>query len=217
MRHAITIQRRALLGALALALLLGGLLVAIPTAHAQPLPGDICELDGLYDSQVIGPLSPDPNLPNQTVTTTFVIDGHTVTQTFTITNLGGGYYQFTISITVSGCEPTRTEQPAPAVFLSEVCEPNDGFSDDGWMTWDTDKPGATLYYAASADGPWLSLETNGPPYVLSQADLNALAQAAGLSDYHDLWFKANDRGYPVNVGDAIRNRAAHMDDICAGE
>jgi disulfide bond formation protein DsbB len=110
--------------------------------------------------------------------------------------------------------PADTEAAAPAVFLSDVCEPNNGFSGDGWQTWNTSEPGATLYYAASNDGPWMMLDINGPAWILSEADLNAMAAYAGVATYGELWFKANDDGYPANVGNEISNRAARMDEIC---
>ncbi len=106
--------------------------------------------------------------------------------------------------------------PAPAVFLADVCEPNNGFSGDGWQTWDSDAVGTSLYYGASAEGPWLGLAINGPQWVLDETSLNAMAANAGAASYDDLWFKANERGYPVNVGDTIRNRAAKMDALCGG-
>ncbi len=120
-------------------------------------------------------------------------------------------FEFTLRLYSPDCV---AEPVAPAIFLSDVCEPNNGFSSDGWQTWNTDTPGAKLYYGASADGPWSTLEINGAPWALSEANLTAMASAAGLTSYDDLWVKAGETGNPVNVGSAIRDRAAHMDALC---
>ncbi len=103
---------------------------------------------------------------------------------------------------------------AAGMWLADVCEPYDGFSADGWMTWDTDVPGAELYVGASQEGPWFKVEANGPPWVFNQATLEALADMVGVDSYLDMWFKSTETGKAVHVESALMDREAHMDALC---
>jgi hypothetical protein len=100
------------------------------------------------------------------------------------------------------------------VWLADLCEPNDGFSSDGWMTFDTDDATATLMVGPSMDGPWTAVEANGPPWALSQETIAALVASQSVDAAGDLWFKAGDGGFPQNLGSLITNREAKMDALC---
>jgi len=97
-------------------------------------------------------------------------------------------------------------------WLADVCEPNDGFSDAGQMTWDSDHAGP-LQVAASPDGPWYEVQVNGPPWVVTEEMMNAFAGMVGLEDWHEMWLRSGD-GNPQHVGNAIIEREGHMDTLC---
>jgi hypothetical protein len=108
-----------------------------------------------------------------------------------------------------------TKEPvAPGIWAAAVCEPNNGFSSDGNLTLDTDVKNVSLMVAASADGPWVSAEVNGPQWVLTEATLSTLAKSLNVADFHNLWFKAGDAGQPALLQSMITNRAAKMGAIC---
>jgi hypothetical protein len=107
---------------------------------------------------------------------------------------------------------------SPAIWLADVCEPFDGFSGDGNMTWDSnsDELGFrnTLYVGTSIAGPWNQVPVNGPPWVFQRSDLEDLALILGVDSYEDLFLKASDSGNPAHIGNTILQRAARMDKIC---
>jgi hypothetical protein len=39
----------------------------------------------------------------------------------------------------------------------------------------------------------------------------------GVDSYTNLWFKIGERGNPTHVGNAILDRAAHMDEYCSAD
>jgi hypothetical protein len=100
-----------------------------------------------------------------------------------------------------------------AIWLADVCEPNDGFSADGAMTWDSNFPGP-LEFAASMEGPWYEVQVNGPPWVVTEENMEAFAAMVGVEDWHDMWVRSGD-GYPQHVGNTIMQRDARMDELCA--
>jgi hypothetical protein len=110
---------------------------------------------------------------------------------------------------------------SPAIWLADVCEPFDGFSGDGNMTWDSnsDEFGFrnSIYVGTSINGPWNQVPVNGPPWVFQQSDLQDLALILGADSYQDLYLKASDAGTPAHIGNTIRERAARMDKICNPE
>jgi hypothetical protein len=110
---------------------------------------------------------------------------------------------------------------APAIWLADVCEPFDGFSGDGNMTWDSDADEFgfrnAIYVGTSYIGPWNQVPVNGPPWVFQRSDLEDLALILGADSYQDLYLKASDAGTPAHIGNTIRERAARMDEICNPE
>jgi hypothetical protein len=118
------------------------------------------------------------------------------------------------------CEACLVGAPVPglskaisgAIWLADVCEPNDGFSDEGGMTWDS-RLGGPLEFAASMEGPWYAVEVNGPPWVLTEENMESFAAMVGVDDWHDMWVRANNC-YPQHVGNAVAARDARMDTIC---
>jgi hypothetical protein len=116
----------------------------------------------------------------------------------------------------SACLPVVTcvieQKASTAIWLADVCEPNDGFSADGAMTWDSNSDGP-LEFAASMEGPWYAVEVNGPPWVVTEGNMESFAAMVGVDDWHDMWVRADD-GYPRHVGNTVSERAAHMDDLC---
>jgi hypothetical protein len=100
-----------------------------------------------------------------------------------------------------------------AIWLADVCEPNDGFSDDGAMTWDSDA-GAPLEFAPSMEGPWYPVEVNGPPWVVTEEMMESFAEMVGVDDWHAMWVRANGC-YPRHVGNTVSERDAHMGRLCA--
>lgn len=116
------------------------------------------------------------------------------------------------------CEEPSSDPIAPSVWLAGVCEPDDGFSADGWLTMGGD-PGnfstdRTLYVAGSPEGPWVAVQVNGPPWVFDRPTLDALAADRGVAGYGDLWFKLGEPGNPARLGSMIVDREAHMDEYC---
>jgi len=101
---------------------------------------------------------------------------------------------------------------AGAIWLADVCEPNDGFSDAGQMTWDSDHAGP-LQIAAAMEGPWYEIQVNGPPWVMTEEMMESFAAMVGLDDWHNLWISSGT-GTPQHVGNAIATREGRMDDIC---
>jgi hypothetical protein len=110
--------------------------------------------------------------------------------------------------------------PHPELWLSEVCEPFDGFSADGNMTWNT-KPTVIppryfihLLAAPAPEGPWSEAPVNGPPWVFTLTELQGLAAQVGVADYREVFLKVGPTGIPVNIGSAVADRAGRMDEIC---
>jgi len=108
--------------------------------------------------------------------------------------------------------PGLTKAPPAAIWLADVCEPNDGFSENGEMTLDTNL-GGPLEVAASMEGPWYAVEVNGPPWVVTEETLASFAAMVGVDDWHDLWVRANEC-YPQHLGNLIADRGARMDELC---
>jgi hypothetical protein len=110
--------------------------------------------------------------------------------------------------------------PHPELWLSEVCEPYDGFSADGIMTWNTEPTVIPPRYfirllaAPGPDGPWVDVPVNGPPWAFTLTELEGVAAQVGVADYRDVFLKVGPTGIPVNVGSAVIGRAAHMGEIC---
>jgi hypothetical protein len=100
-----------------------------------------------------------------------------------------------------------------SIWLADVCEPDDGFSANGEMTIDSNFPGP-LKFGASFDGPWVEVEVNGPPWVVTEEMLESFAEMAGVEDWHDLWVRSGD-GYPQYLGNMIIERDGRMDLLCA--
>jgi hypothetical protein len=111
------------------------------------------------------------------------------------------------------CVETGAKQHPAAIWLADVCEPNDGFSDDGQMTLDTNTTGP-LEVGASFDGPWNEVEVNGPPWVATEEVLASFAEMVGIEDWHDLWVRSGE-GYPQYLGNMILEREGRMDLLCA--
>jgi len=105
-----------------------------------------------------------------------------------------------------------TKAPPAAIWLADVCEPDDGFSENGEMTLDTNL-GGPLEVAASMEGPWYAVEVNGPPWVVTEENLASFAAMVGVDDWHDLWVRANEC-YPQHLGNLIATRDARMDELC---
>ena len=106
-----------------------------------------------------------------------------------------------------------TEPAGASIWLADVCEPDDGLSADGWMTWDSGHPGP-LQVGASMEGPWYDVEVNGPPWALNEEMLESFAAMVGVADWHDLWVRSGE-GYPQHVGNAVLERDGRMDALCA--
>jgi hypothetical protein len=110
--------------------------------------------------------------------------------------------------------------PTPNVWLSEVCEPFDGFSADGIMTWNSEPEVIPPRYyirllaAPAPEGPWSDAPVNGPPWAFTKTQLEGLAAQVGVADYRDIFLKVGPTGIPVNVGSAVADRAARMGEIC---
>jgi hypothetical protein len=106
------------------------------------------------------------------------------------------------------------------VWLSEVCEPFDGFSADGIMTWNTEPEVIPPRYfirllaAPDPEGPWSDAPVNGPPWAFTKTQLEGLAAQVGVESYRDVFLKVGSTGIPVNVGSAVDDRAARMGEIC---
>lgn len=111
--------------------------------------------------------------------------------------------------------------PSPAVFLADVCEPEDGFSADGWMTLDTDADDLgylpVLWVGNSIEGPWVETGYSSAPYILNRPAVDALGALVGAADYHELWLKVTEGGQPMRLGSAIIGREARMDRLCGRE
>ena len=124
--------------------------------------------------------------------------------------------QISDSITVTLCYMAYFcfEDTGGAIWLADVCEPDDGFSANGEMTLDSDFPGP-LRFAGSIDGPWYEVAVNGPPWVVTEEMLEAFAAMAGVDDWHDLWVRSGD-GYPQYLGNMIVERDVRMDELCGG-
>jgi hypothetical protein len=105
------------------------------------------------------------------------------------------------------------ESTGGTIWLADVCEPNDGFSADGGMTWDSNHPGP-LQFAASMEGPWVEVQVNGPPWVVTEENMEAFAAMVGVEDWHDMWVRSGE-GYPRHVGNTVMERDARMDELCA--
>jgi hypothetical protein len=97
-------------------------------------------------------------------------------------------------------------------WLADVCEPYDGFSADGAMTWDSNF-GGPLEFGPSMDGPWYEVEVNGPPWVVTEENMESFAAMVGVDDWHDMWVRSGE-GYPQHVGNTVMQRDARMDEIC---
>jgi len=121
-----------------------------------------------------------------------------------------------VECTTQGCETNSfywcMEATGGDTWLADVCEPNDGFSDTGQMTWDSDH-GGPLQVAASPDGPWYEVQVNGPPWVVTEEMMESFAGMVGLEDWHEMWLRSGD-GNPQHVGNAIMEREGHMDTLC---
>lgn len=171
--------------------------------------GAVCDAPGPnsvtchVDPEVLG-APPEENLSPADVTISWVPNGD--------------LYDVTISVSVAGCGGVNIELIAPSLWLSDVCEPNNGFSADGWMTLDTDADNlgksTALMVAASQEGPWLTLTAAGPPWVLNQANFDAIAANVGIASYTDLWMKVGDSGRAFHLGSMVRDRDYHMDELC---
>ena len=113
-----------------------------------------------------------------------------------------------------GCHETLEciEFTGGSIWLADVCEPNDGFSDAGQMTWDSNHSGPLLV-GASMGGEWYEVQVNGPPWVVTEEMMDSFAAMVGVHDWHDLWLRSGD-GYPQQVEDAIAAREGHMDALC---
>jgi hypothetical protein len=111
------------------------------------------------------------------------------------------------------CVGTQLKQYSSNIWLADVCEPDDGFSANGEMTLDSNTDGP-LEIGASFDGPWYSVEVNGPPWVVTEEMLEAFAEMVGVEDWHDLWVRSGD-GYPQYLGNMIIERDGRMDLLCA--
>ena len=59
-----------------------------------------------------------------------------------------------------------------------------------------------LYAGASAEGPWLEVYVNGPPWVLTDTYLAYLAGELGVASYTDLWLKGS--------GESGNSKAQHL-------
>jgi len=121
----------------------------------------------------------------------------------------------TIAIYYAGGEDVSVwclEETGGDIWLADVCEPNDGFSDNGEMTWDSDHAGP-LQVAAAMEGPWFELQVNGPPWVVTEEMMNAFAGMVGLDDWHEMWISSGT-GTPQHVGNAVMEREGHMDALC---
>jgi hypothetical protein len=101
------------------------------------------------------------------------------------------------------------------IWLADVCEPNDGFSEDGAMTWDSSHPGP-LQFGPTMDGPWSEVEVNGPPWVVTEENMESFAGLVGVEDWNDMWVRSGE-GYPQHVGNAVTERDARMDELCSVE
>jgi hypothetical protein len=102
-----------------------------------------------------------------------------------------------------------------SVWLADVCEPEDGFSADGGMTWDSTSPGP-LQFGPTMDGPWYEVEVNGPPWVVTAENMESFAAMVGVDDWHDMWVRSGE-GYPQHVGNAVTERDGRMDELCSAE
>lgn len=113
----------------------------------------------------------------------------------------------------SACDLVFTcPAPSVAVWLADVCEQNDGFSDDGAMTWDSGGDGP-LEFAASSDGPWYEVQVNGPPWIVTEENMESFAAMVGADDWRDMWVRAGG-SYPQHVGNTVAERDARMGEIC---
>ncbi|MGF1505371.1 MAG: hypothetical protein ACFB51_09650 [Anaerolineae bacterium] len=132
---------------------------------------------------------------------------------------------FTQSVTCESGPPGNPGSPepgeahySPGIWLANVCEPFNGFSGDGQMTWDTDADDiglpTALHVADDGDGPYIVMGYTGPPWGLTEAQLEYMANLVGEESYTGMWFKATESGKPANVGATIVERAGRMDDIC---
>ncbi len=106
-----------------------------------------------------------------------------------------------------------SEPVGGSIWLADVCEPDDGFSVDGWMTWDSGYEGP-LQVGASMEGPWYDAAVNGPQWALNEEMLESFATMVGVEDWHDLWLRSGE-GYPQHVGNAVLERDGRMDALCA--
>jgi hypothetical protein len=118
---------------------------------------------------------------------------------------------------LKGCEPQVWCGPEHGgdIWLADVCEAYDGFSEDGAMTWDSSFPGP-LQFGATMDGPWHEVEVNGPPWVVTEEHMESFAGLVGVEDWHDMWVRSGE-GYPQHVGNTVMERDARMDELCSVE
>ncbi len=228
-------KSRLLIGFLIAGMLVTTAVVMLPQAAFAAPPADICTIDGFVVQILDFPFSNWSSswvsygcgtFPNSPASCTYyegAVNGHDVYMTLSTTTCDADSCFGTQTYAVEGCGPASvvkevSQEVAPSIFLSDVCQPNDGFGGDGYMTLDTNAGSLgvapVLYYGASADGPWASLEVNGPPYNLTMSDLTAMAANSGAADYSALWVKVSETGRAMLLGDMIRDRAAKMDVLC---
>lgn len=149
----------------------------------------------------------------------------TAVQSFSVGLPAGTLPGDTIYVELNGPSGNATTDPvtyscgsntkAPGLWLADVCEPDHGFSSDGWMTWGTDQAN-TLYAGASSDGPWLATGFNGSTHVMSRQHLADITSMVGLSDSDQVWLMSSESGKPVRIGSEIYDRDVRMDALCGG-
>jgi hypothetical protein len=74
--------------------------------------------------------------------------------------------------------------------------------------------GGAIWLADVMEGPWYEVQVNGPPWVVTEENMEAFAAMVGVEDWHDMWVRSGD-GYPQHVGNTIMQRDARMDELCA--
>ena len=227
-------KSRLLLGVLIAATLVAAAALMLPRAASANGDSEICSLDGYIVSEdqrhsirsVAAPLDflgvrNFPKWPGSAREFAGSAEGHDIFLRWSATTCDTDSCSGVVTFSINGCGPVaEAELIAPSIFLADVCQPNDGFGGDGYMTLDTDAGSLgvapQLYYGASADGPWMALEANGPPYNLTMSDLTAMATAAGAADYTALWLKDTETGRAMLLGDMIRDRPPGWTTSAAG-
>jgi hypothetical protein len=58
------------------------------------------------------------------------------------------------------------------------------------------------------------VEVNGPPWVVTEENMESFAEMVGVEDWMDMWVRSGD-GYPAHVGNTVMERDARMDELCS--